>query len=70
MTDRGLWVAGLFAGGNVRRLMYQSLIWAFVLRHDARRLRAALDAEDLKRLPDALIDGVRRDVKLCSDLFR
>src|SRR5689334_23449589 len=31
ITDRGLWVAGLELDGNVRRLMYQSLIWSAVL---------------------------------------
>jgi hypothetical protein len=46
MTDRGFGVAGLGVADNVRRLMYQSLIWALGLRHDPRGLRAALDAED------------------------
>ena len=59
MTDRGFWVAGSLVRLNVRRLMYQSLIWSAVLRDEARRLGAALDAEDLERLADALIDGVR-----------
>src|SRR3954462_12967124 len=45
MTDRGLWVACVDGGLNVRRLMYQSLIWPTVLRNDAGRLRAPLDAE-------------------------
>jgi hypothetical protein len=70
MTDRGFWVAGLGLGGNVRRLMYQSLIWVFVAGDDARRLCAPLDTEDAKRLPDPLIDGVRRDVELGRNLLR
>jgi hypothetical protein len=44
--------------------MYQSLIWPAVLRHDARSLGTAVDAEDLKGLADALIDRVVRDAKL------
>jgi hypothetical protein len=70
MTDRGFWLAGLGLGGNVRRLMYQSLIWVFVAGDDARRLRAPLDTEDAKRLPDPLIDSVRRDVELGRNLLR
>jgi hypothetical protein len=49
--------------------MYQSLIWAAVLRHDARSLGPALHAEDLKGLADALIDRVGRDVKLDRDFL-
>jgi hypothetical protein len=49
--------------------MYQSLIWLFVSGDDPRRLRPPLDAEDGKRLPNALVDGVRRDVELGRDLF-
>ncbi|MES2136402.1 MAG: hypothetical protein V4502_05000 [Pseudomonadota bacterium] len=70
MTDRGLWVAGLGGGGNVRRLMYQPLIWSAVLGDEARRLRSALDAKDRKRLADALVDGVGGDIELGGDLFR
>jgi len=59
MTDRAVWLAGLGLGGNVRRLMYQSLIWLGILSDDACRLRTAFHAEDLERLPDALVDRVR-----------
>jgi hypothetical protein len=69
-TDRGFWVIGFRLGGNVRRLMYQSLIWSAVLRNQPRSLRAALDAKDLKGLADTLVDGVRRDLELCRDFFR
>jgi hypothetical protein len=64
MADRGLWVAGMEVGGNVRRLMYQSLIWSLVLGNDPGRLRAPLDAEDGESLADALVDRMRRDVEL------
>jgi hypothetical protein len=64
MTDRGVGLAGLFVGGNVRRLMYQTLIWPAVLGYDARSLGAALNAEDMKCLPDALIDRVGRNSEL------
>ena len=70
MTDRGLWLAGLRLVGNVRRLMYQPLIWAAVPRDDARGLGAALDAEDLEGLANALIDRVRGNPQLCGNLFR
>jgi hypothetical protein len=50
--------------------MYQSLIWSLVLGHDASRLGAPLDAEDLKRLSDALVDRVRRDAELGRDFLR
>ena len=70
MTDRGFWLAGLRLVGNVRRLMYQSLIWPAVPRHDARRLGAAFDAEDLEGLADPLINGVRGNRQLRRNLFR
>jgi hypothetical protein len=50
--------------------MYQSLIWARVVRNDPRCLGAALDPKGVKRLADALIHGVRGDLQLRRDLFR
>jgi hypothetical protein len=70
MTDRAFWLAGGARALNVRRLMYQSLIWSAVLRDDAGRLRPPLDAENLKRLSDPLIHRVRRDPELGRDLLR
>jgi hypothetical protein len=70
ITDRGLWVIGFELGGNVRRLMYQSLIWPAVLGYDAGRLSAALDPKNSKSLADSLVDRVRRNVQLGRDLFR
>jgi hypothetical protein len=70
MTDRsacllpGPWIL------NVRRLMYQSLIWVAETRDDASGLRAPLHAQRLKRAPYSLIDGVRRYVQLSRDLLR
>ena len=61
-------VAGLVAA-NVRRLLYQALIWAAVLRHQAGGLGSPLDAEDVERAADALVDRVRRDGELDGDLF-
>jgi hypothetical protein len=63
MPDRAFWLVPGAPDLNVRRLMYQSLIWAAVLPDDARRLVAPLDAEDVKRLADPLVYGVRRDVE-------
>jgi hypothetical protein len=68
-ANRGFWVAGPGAGLNVRRLMYQSLIWSAVLRNQPRRLSAALHAQDCKRLADALVDRVRRNVELGRNLL-
>jgi hypothetical protein len=44
--------------------MYQPLIWLAVLGDDARRLRPTADGQRLKRVANALIDGVRRDSEL------
>jgi hypothetical protein len=49
--------------------MYQSLIWSAVLRDETSGLGTPLDAEDLKRLADALVDGVRRDIELGRDFL-
>ncbi len=40
---------------NVRRLMYQPLIFAGVLRHQARGLASPLDTEDVQGAADPLI---------------
>ena len=40
-----------------------------MLGDDPRRLRTTLDAKDCKRLADALVDGMRRNVKFGSDLL-
>jgi hypothetical protein len=69
MTDRGFWVTGLAKSLNVRRLMYQPLIWSAVHGNEARRLGTALDAEDLQRLADTLVDGVRRNIELARDFL-
>jgi len=70
MTDRGLGLAVDAAKLNVRRLMYQSLIWSGILRDDARGLRPAFDPEDVKRAADSLVDGVRRDAEPAGDFLR
>jgi hypothetical protein len=68
-SDRGLWFAGFAVALNVRRLMYQSLIWAGALRNDACGLAAALYTEDMQRPPNALVYGVWRDIELARNLF-
>jgi hypothetical protein len=70
MTDRGFWVTARGCRLNVRRLMYQTLIWPAVPGDDARRLGASFDAEDVKRLANPLVDGVRGNAELGGDLFR
>ena len=69
ITDRGIGFAGFCLDGNVRRLMYQSLIWPLVVRHDARGVRAPFDAKYGEGLADALVHRVRRDLELCRDLL-
>jgi hypothetical protein len=49
--------------------MYQSLIWPTVHGNETRRLGTALDAKDLQRLADALIDGMRRNIELARDFL-
>jgi hypothetical protein len=55
---------------NVRRLMYQSLIWLMMPGHDAGGLSTPLHAQRLKRYANALVDRVRRDVELGRDFLR
>jgi hypothetical protein len=55
---------------NVWPLMDRALIWAAVLSDNSGRLSAALDAQDMERLADPLVDGVRRDAELGRDLLR
>jgi hypothetical protein len=50
--------------------MYQSLIWPGVAGDEARGLGPALDSKEVKRLADALVDGMRGDVELRRDLLR
>src|SRR5215218_4729640 len=68
-TDRtagmGLGTAAL----NVRRLMYQSLIWPVHLRDQPRSLRPALDAEHVQGTADALIDSMGGNAELDRNLF-
>jgi hypothetical protein len=70
MTDRGLWFVPVRVWLNVRRLMYQSLIWLPVAGNDAGGMRPSLDAEDLQGQANALVDGMRRDLQLGRDFLR
>jgi hypothetical protein len=69
-TDRLIGMIRCGAALNVRRLMYQPLIWGAVGRDEARGVLALADFQDLKRLADALVDSMRRNPKLDRDLFR
>jgi len=69
MTDRGSWVTLFGLGGNVRRLMYQPLIWPRILGNDPRCLRTALDTEDRQRLANSLVDGMGRNPELGGDFL-
>nr|WP_246450327.1 hypothetical protein [Sphingomonas rhizophila] len=73
MTNRPIDLRAVGRRVDVRRLMYQSLIWlghTVVRGEEARSLCTALDVKDLQGLPDTLVDGVRRDAELCGNLFR
>src|SRR5690348_4703140 len=70
MPDRGVWLAAGEPAVDVRRLMYQSLIWLGKLRDDARGLLPAVHAKDAERLPDPLVHGVRGNVELGRDFLR
>ena len=50
--------------------MYQSLIWRMEPCHQPRGLRPPLDAEDVKRPPNSLVDRMRRNAELDGDFFR
>src|SRR4029077_20711117 len=54
---------------NVRRLMYQTLIWPAVLRDEAGSLGSPLNGERVQGLANALIDRVVRDVEFGRDFF-
>jgi hypothetical protein len=69
MTDRGFWVGSASSRLNVRRLMYQSLIWSRILTNDPRRLRTAFNLEDSQGLADPLIDGVGGNAELGSNFL-
>jgi hypothetical protein len=73
MTDRGLWVAGRRLWLNVRRLMYQMLICAWLcrrmLRDEPGCVGTPLNPEGGQRLAYPLIDRMGRNVQLRSDLF-
>jgi hypothetical protein len=70
MTDRGHWLGANPAGLNIRRLMYQTLMWrrgrtgraGCMLSDYSRSLGAPFDTKQLERPADALVDGVRRDI--------
>jgi len=74
MPDRAFGLAAGVRRVDVRRLMYQSLIWRALLRQvpgdDSRRLLSPLDSKRVQCLADALIDRVRGDFELGCDLFR
>jgi hypothetical protein len=68
-TDRTVGVPQGCAALNVRRLMYQSLIWSMHLPDHACRLRTAFDAKYLQGSADALVDGMGRDPELEGDFL-
>ncbi|MEO6579773.1 MAG: hypothetical protein ABIN83_01310 [Sphingomicrobium sp.] len=57
-TDRLIGLAVIRNALNVRRLMYQSLIWVQLWCHEPGGLRAPLDAQNVERAANALIDSV------------
>jgi len=69
IADRAALVTRQACRLNVRRLMYQALIWLAVSRDETGRLSATRDSQDLQRLANALVDSVRRNSELDRDLF-
>jgi hypothetical protein len=49
--------------------MYQSLIWSAVLCNHPSGMRPPLDAQDLERAANPLIDGVGGDSQLACNLL-
>jgi hypothetical protein len=73
MTNRPTDLRGVGVSVDVRRLMYQPLIWlgeATLGGNQARGLRSTLHAKDLQGLANALIDGVRRNAEMAGNLLR
>ena len=68
-TDRPIGLIRFECRLNVRRLMYQSLIWPNLLRYQPRRLRTTLDPQDMEGAADALIDRMGRNTELDCDLL-
>ncbi|MDQ3245681.1 MAG: hypothetical protein M3Q52_02070 [Pseudomonadota bacterium] len=68
-ADRPVGLARRFPGLNVRRLMYQTLIWTVELSNEPSGLGAPLNAERVQGAANALIDGVRRDPELDRDFL-
>jgi hypothetical protein len=68
-TDRVLGVALENAALNVRRLMYQSLIWAMHLGDQPGGLRAPVDTKNVQGAANPLVHGVRRNAKLDRDFL-
>jgi hypothetical protein len=70
LADRAFWVPFEQCRLNMRRLMYQTLIWPAHLRDESRRLGPALHLQDLESAADTLVDGVGGDVQLDRNFFR
>src|SRR4030095_14927270 len=68
-TDRTAGMAPESAALNVRRLMYQTLIWSLHLRDHARCLRTAIDAQHMQGAANALVDGVRGNAEFDGDFL-
>ena len=69
-TDRPVGMSGDGKVLNVRRLMYQPLIWGAVGRNEARSVLAPADFQDMERLADALVDRMWRNTKFDGDFLR
>jgi hypothetical protein len=69
IADRALFVARPGIRLNVRRLMYQSLIWRTMLSHESSRLAPPRDLQDVESLPYALVDRMRRNPELDRDFL-
>ena len=69
-TDRPFRMSGSGVAYNVRRLMYQPLIWGVVGSDEAGGMLALPDAEDLKCLANSLVHGVGRNAEPDRNFLR
>ena len=68
-SDRPIGMTAPLGWLNMRRLMYQTLIWTAVASDEAGGMGATLHAKDLEGSADALIDGMWRNSELGRDFF-
>ncbi|HEU4876256.1 MAG TPA: hypothetical protein VFT07_00230 [Sphingomicrobium sp.] len=74
MTDRPVLMIRGRTAVDIRRLMYQPLIWLLAFggrgqRHDPRCFAALFDAQNLQRLANPLVDRMGGNAKVERDFL-